>query len=403
MAAFKYRALDAQGRERAGTITSASERAAMEQLRRDGLYPIALKEGSGLGGRRVRRNRLALQATLLRQLASLLRAGFPVVRALEAIAEQCDDSGARARLNEMREAIRGGASLADAAAGHQALLGALFPPLARVGERVGSLPEVVDRLANAAERRRALADNVRSALAYPLFMAVVAVLVTLFLVGVVIPSTQDIFKQLGGQLPLPTRLVFGAANALASPPGALTIAALAAGVAAALSRPKWRARLTARLQVLALLLPVVAPLVLLSEAALWSQAMAALQPGGVPVAEALEAARGALRFAPLRGELLAVSRAVTEGTRLATAIGGLPFPPLLRHMIALGEESGRLGELLDAAAKTFESELETRLRSSVALIEPALILVMGVVVGVLAVALVLPLYDISTTLSSAYR
>ncbi len=399
MPIFAYRGLQPDGRAVRGVIEADSARGARARLRRDGIFPTEVQEesprASGAGWARVRgRISTAELALLSRQLGTLIGAGVPIVEALGAVGEQSERPAVTRVLSHVRDRVTQGASLADALAEHPSVFSQLYVGMVRAGEAAGALDLVLDRLATYTESQTRLAAKVRGALAYPLLMAVVSTGIVGFLLGFVVPRVTKIFAEQHQALPLPTRLLLGISGLVAS--GWWLIALLALGGAAALvaarRRPAARLWLDRRL----LEAPYIGGVLSRVAAARFARTLATLLESGIPLLAALDVAGSVTGHPAMEGAVAAARAAVREGEALAPPLRrSRVFPPLLVHMIAVGEGSGELETLLARAAESYEQEVESSLGTVTAVLEPAMILVMGGVVLFIVLAILLPIFEIN--------
>jgi type II secretory pathway component PulF len=396
---FRYRAATAEGGEVDGVLDAATRAAALDALRRRALVPIALDDVDGAPAPRVAAPRLLRSrarggesvALFARTLATLLEAGVPLDRALAFTAEQATDPTVGAALTDVRDAVRSGSGLSAALARHPRLFGPLVTAMLGAGEAAGALAPAAARLADHLDEAAELRALVRSALLYPALMAGVAAVGVTVLLLVVVPRFVAMLGEIGGALPLSTRLLVGASRALVGGWWAwllLAVAAVAAArgwLAAPGNRARWHA---ARLA-----LPVVGALEQRWATARVARTLGLLLAGGARLLPALRVAAGA---APNLAVAAGVERAaarVAEGERLAPALAGV-VPPLAAQLLAVGEETGRLGPMAERVADVYDVEVRRALRTSVALLEPALIVLFGVVVGFVALALLQAVYAV---------
>jgi general secretion pathway protein F len=392
MPVFAWRALSAAGRAHAGTIDADTSRAAWQALRARGVYPTDVREATGRSGWRP--PGAGERALVLRQLATLVRAGVPLAEALADTQAGAGHPTLAAALGVARTRLAAGEPLATALAASPRA----FPPcadLVRAGEASGALPAVLLRLADHAERSAALRARVRAALVYPAVMTAATAVIVGFLMAWVVPEVSRLFADSGRPLPLATRLLLLLAHLvratwwIALPIGM----ALAAALLRFARTPAGRARLDA----LAIGLPVAGPLVRTAAVARFARALATLVGGGVRLEDALAIAGAATANVHLARAVARAREAVREGAALAAALAGTgELPATLVRLVAAGERSGALAETLGHAADASEVQVERAVTGLVALVEPALVLVMGGVVLGLVVAVLLPLVDLST-------
>jgi general secretion pathway protein F len=397
MASFRYRALDAAGRELNGIGDADSARALRAQLRERGLWPVEVRAetapGAGRGGWR-RGLPVAELVLLTRQLATLVNAGLPLERALAAVGEQSELARTRQVLTALRDDILAGKSFAQALAGLPRVFGALYLALVEAGERSGHLDLVLARLADYLEYSQATRQKVLLALAYPAVVSCVALLVVSGLMSYVVPQVVGVFRDTHQTLPWLTRALMAASDFLRQW-GVALLAVLALGIGVArrvLARPDPRRRLHRRL----LALPVLGRLLRAFNTARMASTLAILVASGVPLLTAMETARNLLGMLPMREALDAAMLRVREGSPLGRALGqSKQFPPVLIHLIGSGEASGTLATMLERAATQQQQEVERRLATLTTLMEPLLILLMGGVVMVIVLAIMLPILDMN--------
>lgn len=403
MSGYKYEALAPDGKVRRGVLESDSPRQARARLREQGLLPVEVDaiaqheaEGSPATARRVRRRRLgaAALALLTRQLATLLGAGLTIEQALNALIDQAERDAERQILAAVRGDVLAGQPLARALGRHPAAFPEVYVTLVDAGERSGRLADVLARLADYTEEREQLRGKVGLAFVYPLLVTIVAVTVVTGLLVYVVPQVVQVFQNSNQQLPFLTRALIGLSHFLRVYGGFVVIALVAAVVAgrAALAVPRLRALWHARL----LRLPVVGALVRGLNTARLAATLAILVGSRVPLLASLRAGAGVVSNLPMKHALEDAAARVQEGASLSRSLGASRlFPPLMVHMIASGESSGRLGEMLERTATQSTRELERRIAAFVALLEPLLIIAMGGIVLAIVLAILLPIFELN--------
>lgn len=408
MPAYRYAATAADGRPRDGVVDADSPRQARARLRAQGLFPLAVelldtgaeqRPGARAGElfpglprrRRLPRARLP---EAVRQLACLLEAGLPLAQALTLLVEQETQAAARELFAELRADVVGGQSLAAALARHPHEFPDYLVAVVRAGEQSADLGGVLARLADFLEGRAALWQKVGAAFVYPAIVTLVALAVTLGLTTTVVPQVAAVFHNAQQQLPLPTRALIAASDLLRHW-GLALLAALAVAAAAGLrllQRPALRLRFDRRL----LTLPLAGPLLAGADLARFAATLAVLGAGGVPLLRGLETAAASLANRRLRAAALAAVGRLREGATLAAALAAERcFPPLLVHLVASGEASGRLPEMLAHAARQIGQQTERRANALAQTVEPLLVLTMGALVLAIVLAILLPIIDIN--------
>lgn len=391
---FRYRAATSAGQVVEGVVQAPSRQSLLEQLRQQQLYPVSVDEaGSAEAARAGRRlGRRAAVAVWTRNAATLLGAGVPLDRTLAFTAQHAGHDGLAEAVRQARRAVQGGASLADALGQHPRYFDPLFLAMVSAGESSGALELVFERLSEHLEEGAELRSQVQSALLYPALMALVAGVGVIVLLGFVIPRFAAILADLGGTLPLSTRLLLGASQALTRVWWLwLLVAAL---VAALVPRALGRAETRRRWDAHRLAWPWIGDIELKYATARFARTLGLLLKSSVPVLPALKIARASAPNLVVREGVDRAAAALAEGSALAPALAGT-LPPLALQMIAVGEESGRLEELCLRVADTYDSEVRRALRTAVALLEPVLILVFGALVGFVALAMLQAIYGIN--------
>jgi type II secretory pathway component PulF len=397
-ARFRYRAANAGGRVVEGVVQAPSRQTALADLERQHLYPITIDEVL-LGGTALKVRRLSRHAAIMlwsRSAASLLGAGLPLDRVLGFTAAHAGHAELGEALRQVRRAVQGGTSLADALMQHPRYFDALFVATVSAGESSGALEAVFERLADHLEESAELRSQVRSALLYPALMAVVGSVGLIVLLGFVIPRFGAVLADVGGRLPFTTRLLMMASTVVTKGWWAwlLLAAAVAYAIPAALARPAARLRWhAARLE-----LPWIGDLERKYVTARFARTLGLVLRSGIPVLPALKIARSSAGNLVVRDGVERAAAAVAEGSALAPALGGI-LPPLAVQMIAVGEEGGHLEELCLRVADTYDREVRRAMRTAVALIEPAMILVFGGLVGFVALAMLQAIYGINLNAS----
>jgi general secretion pathway protein F len=397
LAAFKYTALDAAGKEHGGLLEADSARAARAQLRERGLLPLEIdsvaapRQGSSVLARGLPRAELVM---FTQQLATLLDAGLPLERALAAIAEQSEHPRTRAVLAQIRSDILEGKSLAQALAGAPAVFNSLYRSLVQGGEQSGDLGQVMAKLAHYLDQRQHTQQKVALAMADPAVVTVVALLVVGGLMAYVVPQVVSVFAQSKQTLPLLTRMLVASSHFLRDWGVVLLLLIVAAAAACwrMLQVPALRRAWHGQL----LRLPVIGRLLQALNTARMASTLSILVGSGVPLLTALDTARGIVSLIPLQDAIADTASKVREGMALSRALGSTrQFPPVLIHLIGSGEASGRLADMLDRAALQQQQEVERKLATFTTLMEPLLILVMGGLVLLIVMAIMMPIIDMN--------
>ena len=401
MAAFSYQALDGKGKLQRGVVEADTMRQARAGLRESGITVIAIEAVSqdamqGSGSFQWRRGRLSVaQLSLItRQLATLLDASLTLEQALSALIEQSENETARQVLAGVRAEVLGGQTLAKALSRYPAVFPELYRALVTAGEASGELGNVMLRLADYTESRQALRQKVVLAFVYPVIVTLVALLVVGGLLVYVVPQVIGVFEQSHQTLPLLTRALIWLSDTLQQFWGYLLLLIAALGVAIHFGLRQPHLRYQAHLRLLRL--PVLGRLVRGINTARMASTLAILAGSGVPLMTALHAAAGVVNNLPMRQALEEAAMKVREGVSLSRALGVSGyFPPLLVHLIASGEASGKLDAMLERAAEQQEQEVGNYTAILTSLLEPVLILTMGGVVLLIVLAILMPIIDMN--------
>lgn len=401
MPAFSYIAVDAEGRTRRGVVEAEAPRQARAGLRGAGLVAVELTSVAAEavpGGARVlgspRRISAAELPLLTRRFAMLLEAGLTVEQCLDALIEQAEGAGTAQILAAVRAEVLAGHAFASALERYPASFPELYRALVATGEQSGALVEVMTRLADHLERRLAVRQTAGLALLYPAIVAIVALLVVVGLLAYVVPQVAQVYEQSRQGLPLLTRALLWASAAVQAALPALVAAAAGIGF---LARAAWRREATrSAWQRRILRLPILGPIARSAETGRLSGTLAILLGSGVPLVHSLQAGARTLRYLPLRDAVEDAVQRVREGSTLHRALGahGL-FPPLFLHLVASGESSGRLAHTLAQAARQHEAESEMRIRLLAGVLEPAVIVTMGIIVLLIVLAILLPIIQLN--------
>lgn len=412
MAAFRFAAADASGKEQSGVLEADSARLARQLLRSRGLIPLSVEPvahqagGRGRGGlsigRRLGQTELAV---ITRQLASLLGAQLPVADALTVMVEQSEKQQVRELMAAIRTDVLSGTSLSKALARHPRQFPEIYRALIAAGEESGKLGTVLGSLADYIEERARLQQKITLAFVYPAIVTIVALLVVVGLLTYVVPQVVQVFANTKQQLPLLTVVLIAISDFVRNYGWIVVVAGVAGAFLweRALRVPAVRMRWHQRI----LTMPVFGVLSRTINTARFSSTLAILVGSGVPMLRSLQAAGETVTNLAMRSRVMEAVQRVREGFSLAKALradaeeekkpGYIKlFPPVLIHLIASGEATGKLPEMLTRAADIHSREAERRAMFFTSLLEPILILTMGVVVMLIVMAVLLPIIEINT-------
>ena len=400
MPVFEYEVLNSAGKSRRGIIDADSARTARAKLRSQGFYPTEIREETRVLAERVApfslfgRVKAKELAQISRQLATLMEAGIPLTSSLSALIDQLGHPGLRRVLTQVRESVREGGNLTEALARHPQVFSNLFIGMVHAGEMSGTLAHTLSRWADFSEQQVALRQRIRAALTYPIFMFVIGLGVLFFLMTFVVPTITKIFADLGQALPWPTLLLMAISAFLGTYWWALLGGAtfLVLWVRKRI-RNEPGAKAWDRLKVK---LPLAGLLYRRLSVSRWSRTLGTLLQGGLPLLPAWDVAQGVVGNRLLAEALVQTREKIRAGEEIAASLKtSALFPSMVLEMIAVGEKSGELGRMLEKVASTLENEAEADLRSLVSLLEPVMILLMGVGVGFIALSVLLPILEMS--------
>jgi general secretion pathway protein F len=400
MAVFEYKGVTADGRSTSGIIDADSPKSARSKLRQTGIFPTEVMEGEGADQARPSRRAFGEWVTLqdvaimTRQLATLLSAGIPLMEALGALTEQVEKGELKRVVAQVRESVREGSALSVAVARFPKVFPDLYVQMVRAGEASGTLDRILIRLADFLEYRVRLRGKLVSAMLYPILMLGVSTLVLFLLITYAVPKVTVIFEEMHQALPLPTRILMGISDFLLSYWWLLLFGAIGLGVGLRryVDTPSGRVAYDRFL----LRMPLFGKIVRMVALTRFSRTLSTLLSSGIPLLTALEIVRDVVGNQVLSEAIRKARENIREGESIADPLrrSGV-FPPLVTHMIAVGEKSGELEGMLQKVADTYDNEVETVVSTLTALLSPIMILLMGGLIFCIVLAVLLPIFDIS--------
>ena len=390
---YIWTGLDRNGRKGQGEITAASQALAKAQLRKQGINAKTVKKKPkplfSFGGKKIKP---ADVAVFTRQLATMMKAGVPLVQSFDIVSEGLDNNAMRELVSEIKNEVSAGGGLAPSLAKHPKYFDELFCSLVSSGENAGTLDVMLDRIATYKEKTEALKAKIKKAMTYPAAVIVVAIVVTGILLVKVVPQFAETFSSFGSDLPGFTLFVLGISEFMQEWWFIFLMCffALGWGYSQANQRSKgFRDRIDA----IALKLPIIGTIVHDAVVARFARTLSTTFSAGVPLVEALESTAGAAGNAVYATAIRQIRDDVTSGTSLYQSIRstGL-FPSMLLQMTSIGEESGSLDDMLGKVADQYEAQVDNAVDSLSSLMEPIIMSVLGVLVGGLMVAMYLPIF-----------
>jgi len=402
MPTFAYVVKDKSGKTHNGTLETDSRNALIEQLWKQEFVVLSIDERSDgkasilkVGQARVKSEQLVIFS---RQLATMVDSGIPISPALDVLSDQMEDRGFKQMLRKIRDDIEAGASLSEAMGRHPKAFSEFFVNMVRAGESSGRLDEILDRVAAYLEKVNTLQNKVRASLFYPAFVSLLAFGITTFLIVVIVPKFKEIFTALGGQLPLPTRMLLGLSEFMGKylVLEVIGLIALAAAARTYINTPNgrlWFDQMTLRVPVIGKLLQKVV-------IARFSRTLSTLVKSGVPILSSLEIVAKTAGNKVVDRAVMTARSSIKEGENIADPLAhSKVFPVMVTRMIAVGEKTGELEKMLSKIADFYENEVDAAVTALTSLIEPLVIAVLGVVIGGIVIALFLPVFQISTLVS----
>lgn len=407
MGVFEYKGIGTDGKSVGGMIDAESPKTARSKLRQIGIYPTEVMEGADSGRVSPRSGSSSFQgwgfgprvglldlSVATRQLATLLAAKLPLMEALAALVDQVEHSELKKVLTTVREKVREGSSLASALSAYPGVFSDIYINMTHAGEASGTLDGMLLRLADFLEHQVKLRNRLNSAFAYPVLMLVVGTSILIFLITYVVPKVTQIFEEMNQALPLSTIVLIHISHFLGRFWWLLILAVLIGAVVFQryAATPEGRNRVDH----LTLKLPILGRVTLLVALSRFTRTLGTLLSSGVPLLTALDVVKKVVHIAPISEAIDQARENVREGQSLADPLrkSGL-FPPLVTHMIAIGEKSGELEPMLVKVSEAYDNEVETTITTMTALLAPIMILVMGVIVLFIVLAILIPIFELS--------
>src|SRR5262245_53985113 len=405
MAVFEYRGiLVDSGKAVKGYRDADNPKALRALLRRDGILLTLAQQETAERSKKARREidllaffrrpTTADVAVMTRQLATLVRAGVPLVDSISALVDQVEKEALVKVLTTVREALKGGTSFAKTLEAHPKVFPGLYTNMVAAGEASGTLEAVLDRLADFMESQARLKGKVTAALAYPILMMIIGAVMVSVLMVAVVPKVVSIFDNLGQELPWYTRLLIFVSNTFS---GYWWLLILLVGGSVWGFR-KWKSTPAGRMKwdTFLLRVPIFGRLNLLVAVARFSRTLSTLLASGVQLLTAMNIVKNVLGNALLESVVSVAIGSIREGESIAEPLRRSgEFPPMVTHMIAVGEKTGQLEQMLDNVSRAYEADVETKVVALTSLLEPLMIMLLGGVVGFIAMAILMPLVQMN--------
>jgi general secretion pathway protein F len=398
MAVFEYKALDENGRKTNGIIDASSVEEARDKLRGKSFFPVhvALTNQSASSPRLFSFRRISGEDVSLftHQLASLLKGGLPLLPSLNAIAEQMGSHPLRKVVLGLAESVKEGKSFGEALSSFSRVFSPIYVNMVKSGEETGSLSDILFRISSLIREGLSLRNKIRNAFIYPIIIAIVFVVVVTFLMVVVVPTLSGLFEQMNQSLPGITLGLIAVSDFLKN--YWFLILGGIGGLITAFVIFSHRKTGRQKIDQLKLRMPVLGEVFRKILVASFARTLATLRKGGVTIIVSLELAKDAIRNEVISAAIAQVKEDVSKGESMGRALRKTGvFPPLFLHMVEVGEKSGNLEKMLDDISQNYEEEVTMALGRLTTLIEPAAIITMGVLVGIIAVSILLPLFEMN--------
>lgn len=393
---FAWEGTDRKGTKTQGEMNGHSIPLVKAQLRKQGISPIKVKRKATplFGkGKRVKPSDIAL---FTRQMATMTRAGVPLLQAFDIIIEGFENPNMRSLVDGVKQEVASGTSFAQALRSQPKYFDDLYCSLVNAGEQAGALETLLDRVATYKEKTEALKGKIKKAMTYPIAVLVVAIVVSGILLIKVVPQFQSIFSSFGADLPAFTLMVIGLSN-IVQQWWYLVLAAMVAGFFIFRQAYRKSQKLRDNIDRWILKVPVIGNIIYKSSIARYARTLSTTFAAGVPLVEALDSVAGASGNAVFRNAVIRIKQEVSSGMPLHVSMRNTKvFPSLPIQMTAIGEESGSLDDMLDKAAGIYEGEVDNAVDSLTSLMEPMIMAVLGVVVGGLVIAMYLPIFQLGS-------
>jgi general secretion pathway protein F len=413
MPVFEYRGLNESGKQVVGLKEADTPKTLRGLLRKDGVYLTdvvgeldsaratagAPSAGRSIDLRKLARGRISTEdiAITTRQLATLLAAGVSLVEALTALVDQVEKERLKRVLSDVKQRVNEGSSLADALAQHQKIFGSLYVNMIRAGEHSGALDAVLVRLADFTEGQARLRQKIMGTLLYPAIMILVGGGILVLLMTVVVPKVTKIFESMKATLPWTTRFLIWTSNTLQQwwflifPAVAVGVVSFVFWTRSPKGKPVWDRQV--------LKLPVFGEIIRMVAVARFARTLSTLLKSGVPLLTAMDIVKAVITNSVLATVVENARDAIREGESIANPLKRSgEFPPLVYHMVAIGERSGQLEEMLISVANSYETQVDVRIGALTSLLEPILIVFMGAIIAFVAFSILMPILQVNTAI-----
>lgn len=401
MLTYQYTAKDpTTGKQVTAELQADSEGAASRMIQDQGLVPLEIGLGKGIGGRsRLKHIKAKDKVLFSRQLSTLINAGLPLVQSLRSVNQQTTNKTLRAVISEIITDVEAGSTLANAFGKHPEVFNNVYLSLVAAGESSGTLDQALERLANQQEKDADIIAKIRGAMIYPAIVLIVMIAVLAFMMIKVLPQVQSLYSTLpGAHLPLVTRILMAVSNSVVH----FWWIVLLVVVVAVVLTGRWARGVAGKrfFDGLYMHMPLIRPLFMKMYMARFSRTGTTLVASGVPIIQVLEITGKAVNNVHIQDSLNAAIEKVKAGKSLGDSLAGDPnFLELVPNMIKIGEQSGSMEQMLGKAADYYEKELDNEIKNIQTIIEPVMMVVMGVIAFIIVAAVLLPIYGLASSSS----
>ena len=390
---FEWEGKDRNGKQVKGEMRASGENQIKAFLRRQGITPSKIKRRRMSAGKGIKAKDIAI---FTRQLATMMKAGVPLLQAFDIVGRGNPNPSVTKLLNDIRSDVETGTSLSTSFRKFPLYFDNLYCNLVEAGESAGILDQLLDRLAVYMEKTEAMKSKIKSALMYPISVLVVAFVVVAVIMIFVIPSFKQVFTSFGGELPVPTQMVISMSEFFVSY-WYLIFGGIGGGIYFFLQAWKRDEKVQAFMDRLLLRMPIFGTLVDKSCIARWARTLSTMFAAGVPLVEALDSVSGAAGNVVYANATIKIQQEVSTGTSLTTAMTNVNlFPSMVLQMCSIGEESGSIDHMLGKAADFYEAEVDDMVAGISSLMEPIIIVILGSVIGGIVVAMYLPIFKLGS-------
>ncbi|UCH12247.1 MAG: type II secretion system F family protein [Candidatus Omnitrophota bacterium] len=397
MPTYKYTAKNKEGKTIAGNVNTANKEGVLEILREEELIPISIQEAKkgihiSIGGKK--KVKLDDVAIFSRQLAAMVESGIPAVGALDALAQQMENKTFQEIIGKVRDDVETGSSFSQALSKHPSVFSSLYINMVKAGETSGKLDEILARLATYLEKINSLQRKVKSSLVYPTVVVFIAISITTFLLVKVVPTFRGIFDVLGGELPLPTVILLAVSDFVRH----YFLLGIVGLILFVFLFSRYIKTVRGRYQFDAFLLkmPIFGPIFRKFSIAKFSRTLSSLVRSGVPILVSLDIVGKTCGNRVLEKAIEQAAKAIKDGKSIAEPLGESKIlPPMAVRMISVGEQTGELEKMLIKIADFYDEQVEAAASSLISIIEPVIILFLGVVIGGIVLAIFMPIFKLT--------